>query len=271
IVVRDLLQGTETTITDQNLLFPSISDDGGKLAGFSVFKTPVAPSKFVIYDVASQTLNELPLHFQHTQAPPLLSPNGRFVAYETVYSVAETANDTNSFSDVALYDLQSQQLRLISVSRSTGFAGDSLSIPMAVLDDGSVVFESFADDLSAGAAYGVSSMYLFRNTLTDSDHDGLDDLLEMSLYGSLDTQGGSGGFRILSLSSATGGAAGWTITWQAQGNARYEVEFKHSLGDASWTPASGVITAADGAQSLSYSDTANNGADNRFYRIVQFP
>jgi hypothetical protein len=269
IVVRDLVEGTETTITGQNLLYPSISDDGRELAGFSVFKTPVALSKFVIYNVASQTLNEFPLHFQHTQAPPLLSPNGRFVAYETDYSVADTANDTNSFSDVALYDLQSQQLRLISVSHLTGFAADSLSIPMAVLDDGSIVFESFADDLSAGAANGVASMYLFRNILTDTDHDGLDDLLEMSLYGSLDSHGSPGGFQILSLSPASGGAGGWTITWQAEPNAQYKVEYKHSLTEASWTAASGAIIAAESAHSLSYADTANRGADARFYRVVR--
>jgi hypothetical protein len=270
IIVRDLLLGTDTTIT-QNLAFASISDDARLFAGFSVFRTPAALYNPVTYDAVTQQLTELPLHFQHTQSYPLLSPNGRFIAYETVSSTADTANDTNSFSDVALYDLQLKQLRLISVSGSTGFAADSLSIPMAVLNDGSVVFESFADDLFAGTPYGVGSMYLFRNTLTDSDHDGLDDLLEMSLYGSLDTQGGSVGFRILSLSSMTGGAAGWTITWEAQDNARYQVEYKHSLGDANWTAASGVITAADGAQSLSYSDTANNGADALFYRVVQLP
>jgi hypothetical protein len=225
----------------------------------------------VTYDTTTQELTELPLHFEHTQAYPLLSPNGRFIAYETAFSIADTANDTNSFSDVALYDIQLKQLRLISVSRSTGFAADSLSIPRAVLNDGSIVFESFADDLFEGTPNGVGSMYLFRNTLTDLDHDGIDDLLEMSLYGSLDSQGGSGSFRILSLNSVTGGSPGWTLTWEAQGNARYQVEYKHTLGDANWTAAGGVITAADGAQSLSYSDSANNGADALFYRVVRLP
>ena len=72
----------------------------------------------------------------------------------------------------------------------------------------------------------------------------------------------SGGFRVHSLSRASGG--GLTVTWQSETGATYRVLAKSRLEDTAWTALSGTVTAT-GAMASWVDAAATNRT--RFYRV----
>lgn len=89
-----------------------------------------------------------------------ISSDGRYVAF-----VSEASNlipgDNNGYADVFLYEVESGEIRLVSVAED-GVQGDDRSLQPSISGDGRfVAFVSLADNLHEGDSNGVSDVYLF--------------------------------------------------------------------------------------------------------------
>ncbi|HVY71015.1 MAG TPA: lamin tail domain-containing protein, partial [Verrucomicrobiae bacterium] len=73
-----------------------------------------------------------------------------------------------------------------------------------------------------------------------------------------------GGLRITTIHAS---ATGIAITWNSTTGARYQLQTKQSLADATWTSIGDVIVATGPASSASDAGAAGQG--QRFYRLVQ--
>ena len=88
---------------------------------------------------------------------PVMSPNGRYVVYESTASLASGANGQRQ---IFLRDRQTNQTELISVS-TAGTAGNNASYAPAISSDGRyVVFESTATNLVTGDVNGRTDIFL---------------------------------------------------------------------------------------------------------------
>jgi hypothetical protein len=83
-----------------------------------------------------------------TSAVPYISPNQRWVVFETDANVW-ASNDTNGNTDVYLKDRQTGSITL--VSQAGGVVGNDFSSVPAVADNGTVVFATAATNLSPAA------------------------------------------------------------------------------------------------------------------------
>ena len=93
----------------------------------------------------------------YDSAFPVMSPDGRYVVYESSASLASGANGQRQ---IFLRDRQTNQNELISVD-TAGTAGNSSSYAPAISSDGRyVVFESVSTNLVAGDTNGASDIFL---------------------------------------------------------------------------------------------------------------
>lgn len=84
-----------------------------------------------------------------------------------------------------------------------------------------------------------------------------------------------GAFHILSVAYTSGilfpppvTPAGWAVTWESSPSYTYQVEYKNSQSDSSWTPL-GAPILADWHPTTTFVDTTTNGTP-RFYRISAY-
>jgi hypothetical protein len=80
---------------------------------------------------------------------PSISPNQRYVAFESESNVWAPGIDTNGVSDVYVKDRQTGSITLVSAAK--GVVGNGGSFDPSVSDDGTVAFVSDATNLAAGA------------------------------------------------------------------------------------------------------------------------
>src|SRR4030095_13064858 len=79
---------------------------------------------------------------------PVISADGRYVAFES-RATNLVANDTNTFSDILVHDMQTGVTTLISVNSTGTGSGNQESIKPTISANGRVVvFQSFASNLS---------------------------------------------------------------------------------------------------------------------------
>ena len=71
----------------------------------------------------------------------------------------------------------------------------------------------------------------------------------------------------LTITEITTTGASATVTWTSIPGANYEVQYKNSLADLTWTPAGSTVVASG----LDTSFTDPTFLDSRFYRVVQLP
>jgi len=127
-----------------------VGDSNGKI---DVFVRDMASQSVVRANVDSaggQLANSARLSFGQT-----ISGDGRYVNFQT--TAHATPADLNTWQDVYVRDLVSNSTILVSVTPG-GAAGDFFSYAMSIAADGTVLFESDADDLAAGSS---SNLYVY--------------------------------------------------------------------------------------------------------------
>ncbi len=98
----------------------------------------------------------------NSSSDPKISPNGRYVAFQSYASNLSTI-DTNNFSDVFVLDTITDELSLVSVDRFGQASNNNSGLfGLDVIDTGWVTFESKASDLVATTA-GILSRVYFRS------------------------------------------------------------------------------------------------------------
>jgi hypothetical protein len=164
-----------------------------------------------------------------------------------------------------------------------------LTVPVPGADGRTVVFDSFAPDLTTGDLNGARDLFLLRLSAADSDGDGMDDDWEAAYFNNL-SRDGTGDFdgdaqsdlfefvagtdptnngsvlRVLRLERVGGETI---LIWSATPGTRYRVQFKDAVNAVAWTDLPGVVTAS--GTSASRLDDSGTGGPQRFYRVVVVP
>jgi archaellum component FlaF (FlaF/FlaG flagellin family) len=95
----------------------------------------------------------------HSDGIPVISGNGRYVAFESRASNL-VANDTNAANDVFVKDLQTGVTTMAS-SDSTGLQGDTVSSSPWLSGDGRFLsFESYASNLVPGDTNAIADVFI---------------------------------------------------------------------------------------------------------------
>lgn len=219
---------------------------------------------------------------------PVLSADGRFVVFKSQASDLGV-NDANGVTDVFVRDLVLGRTLLISLNRSGTASGNRLSAnPVMGADGRTVLFESFASDLTPNDFNETRDIFLLRLGAVDSDNDGMDDDWETTYFGTpllRDGTGDSDGdgvsdlaefkagtnpkndssiLRALTVTSLSDGST--TVYWSAVSGRTYQVQYKDSVSDTSWLSLPGTVIAAD-ATAAKVDNTATT-SPNRFYRVM---
>lgn len=185
---------------------------------------------------------------------PGLSADGRFVAY---FSQAGNLvpGDNNGVPDLFLYDNSSGATTLLTVSQLGNFAANNHSINAFFSSDGqTLVFNSWASDLSSQAFNNTGNLYAFQPYVTGVTNPPppFPETISLTVTNAQDLPPGLGG-------------SGPTLTWPVSPGRTYQVQFKDNLNDSVWQNINGDVTLV-GAQG--YVTDFAPSAGQRFYRIV---
>ncbi len=218
---------------------------------------------------------------------PLISPNGRYIVFES--KASDLGTDDNTFTDVYIYDRTDSRLSLVSGADAGRASGQSVSANPSFSQSGRIiVFQSFSANLvpdDRNQSSDVFAWHLPPSPLApsqDSDADGLEDAWEIRNFGSLDANpwedaDGDGVSNFLEYTASTAPSlkvvgvtlAGNTlrISWSSAPGQRYQIQFKESLQNANWNRLPTDFTATG---SITDATDAPAGAQ-RFYRVVLVP
>lgn len=149
---------------------PSISSDG-RFVAFRSYATNLVPgdtnsdADVFVYDRDSDSIERVSVNDSGVQGNdnslnPSISSDGRYVAFDS-YATNLVANDTNTDSDVFVYDRNSNTIERVSVNDS-GVQGNYGSYDPSISSDGRyVAFYSDATDLIAGDTNGASDVFVY--------------------------------------------------------------------------------------------------------------
>jgi hypothetical protein len=179
---------------------------------------------------------------------------------------------------------------LLNVNRTGRGGGNELSSAPIIEPDGrTVLFQSFASDLTEGDRNNNRDVFLVRLGTGDSDADGLADDWEVTYFNDL-SRDGSGDLdgdglsdfseyragtnpssdasllRVISITVL--GTEERTLIWSATPGKSYRVQFKDGF-ETAWQDLS-AATSVSGVQGFA-SDTTAPVSGNRFYRVVVLP
>ncbi len=155
-------------VADSSSVNPSISADG-RFVAFQSAATNLVPndtngkSDIFIYDRQNDTIERIAVSTavgaqNETSGAPSLSGDGRFVAFESD-ATDLVSDDTNSNTDVFVFDRQNGRTKRVSVSNQ-GVEGNGSSVNPALSANGNAVaFFSNATNLVSGSS--SSGMYFY--------------------------------------------------------------------------------------------------------------
>jgi Tol biopolymer transport system component len=216
-----------------------------------------------------------------------ISADGRYGVFLSAASDL-VANDTNDATDIFIRDLSVGTTILVSGNQTRTGTGNRLSgNPVMSADGRTLVFESFATDMTAGDWNNTKDLFVVRLGSVDSDGDGMDDDWELTYFGDLSRDGkgdadgdglsdlnefkagtspvGNSSFlRAMTVSPLNGGAT--TVIWNSVPGRVYRVQYKNSLNDPAWADLAGEVVAGD--RTASKTDDTATGLNQRFYRIL---
>ncbi len=218
---------------------------------------------------------------------PVITYDGRYVVFASKASDL-VSGDTNLVSDIFLYDRVLQQTMMLSVDPISGAPGLATSTKPVLGSDGrSVLFQTFAANLTQGDYNLSRDIMVLRLSSGDLDEDGLEDNWEMAYFGGLERDG-SGDFdadgatdikeflagtdptnqgsifRVLTLESIATGSV--TVLWSALPGRTYQVQYRTNMTDAPWTDLPGVVTP--NGSTGTKTDPQAGSASQRYYRVL---
>jgi Tol biopolymer transport system component len=183
---------------------------------------------------------------------PVISPDGRFIAYRSSASNNVPA-DLNQSPDLMLYD-RSNALTLLVTASAAGnrTANNRSAAPIFSADGKTLVFTSWASDLLSQDFNPVSDVFL------------------LSLAGAYGggNSGGGGGTNVitgLQMIQAPVGSALPAFSWTAQPGTFYHLQYKDDLNDPIWHDLNGSASVVGGF-GTAYDLSPSVG--NRFYRVI---
>ena len=216
---------------------------------------------------------------------PILSADGRYVVFH--YSPDHlTTNDQNRVSDVYVWDVVGKTTLLISSTPDGSRSGNrGSSAPILAPDGKTVVFRSWATDLTTASGGNAPDYYLMTLPVEDSDDDGLPDDWEMAYFNTL-SRDGSGDFdgdgisdaqefqigtdptnqgsvlRVIRLQQA--GKNQFNIFWAAVPGRSYAVQAQIAIDHGGWATLT-TVKATSPTGSWHFSDPGTY--PHRFYRV----
>ncbi len=164
---------------------------------------------------------------------PDISSDGRFVAYKSV-AANIVPGDNNGVADIFIYDRASGESRMLSLNESC-LPPDANSFPPVFSGDGrTLVFPSWASDLTAGDPNQAADLFAFT-------------------------------FLYAAISQNPGQTP--VISWPATPGQNYQVQFKTHMDEPAWQTLAGSVVITNGTAVMHDSSA---GSDQRIYRVVGF-
>ncbi|NOS70893.1 MAG: hypothetical protein HOP33_13300 [Verrucomicrobia bacterium] len=277
-----------------NCFNPAMSAEGR----WVVFESLLRPGQIrdiVLLDRQTGTTNLVSINRNGTAGGngtsicPQISFDGRYIVFASRASDL-VENDTNGSTDIFVRDQILNTTILASPNRQGSGSGNNLSLkPVLGADGRTIVFQSYASDLTENDFNNARDVFVLRLDAGDSDVDGIADDWELAYFGNL-LRNGSGDFdgddhtdlqeflagtdptntgsilRVMTITSLAGSA---TILWIATPGKNYRVQFKAELNDPGWTDLFGIVTAT--SSSASRMDDSVGADGQRFYRVVLVP
>ncbi len=266
---------------------PSISADGRYIAFGSKATNLVATDMngyydVFVYDRDSNTIRMVSVNAGGVQGnmasvSPSITADGRFVAFESSANNL-VSGDTNVKSDIFVFDLQTDTIKLASVT-STGTLGNGVSSEPSISADGRfVAFHSTATNLVSGDTNGFSDIFVFdlqtnaiqRVSVDSSGEQGNDD----SNYASISADGRYVAFRSGASNLVPGDIAGIydVFVYDRQTNAIQRANVDASGAEGNMGGFDPCISA-DGQYVAFYSSSTNfvTGDTNGFADIFAAP
>lgn len=155
---------------------PEVSDDGRWVAFESDATNLVSgdsngSTDVFLYDRDLDVMARISVSSAGVQAggsSPSMSADGRYIAFES--SGALITSDTNGWTDVYVYDRETDTLERVSLS-SAGVQGNSASFAPAISSDGRyVAFLSSATNLVSGLTVSRNRAYVYDRTTDQVEH-----------------------------------------------------------------------------------------------------
>jgi hypothetical protein len=173
---------------------------------------------------------------------PTISADGRFIAYRSSASDL-VAGGTNSLPNVFVFDRQTSNTILVSVSAYGNYASNNRSFAPAFSGDSqTLVFPSWASDLAA------------------QDFNQSANLFSLGIYPSIAALPFIGQIIFVPASGQNP-----VLSWPAVAAKTYQVQYKDNLNDAIWQNMNGSVTVVSNRASAT--DPVPSSSQ-RFYRIV---
>lgn len=230
-------------------------------------------------------VNNQPLIANGDSLPIGFTRDGRYLLFRSRASNL-VANDQNGVSDLYLHDCTSGFNLLIS--RASSGTANGVTGKALITDDGTrIVFESHATDLVANDRNLERDVFMVQVQAPDSDGDQLPDDWELAYFDNLSKDGtddsdGDGAtdlaefkagtnpinsesiLRVITLSSVGSGTT--TVVWQSMPGRKYQVQYKDSVNDPSWSLLGSLVTAQ--SESSETVDGQIPSTGQRFYRVL---
>jgi hypothetical protein len=172
---------------------------------------------------------------------PSISADGRFIAYRS------SATDlvpgiTNGLPNIFIYDRQTSNTTLVSISAYGNSAGNNRSLlPVFSGNSQTLVFQSWAADLAA-QDFNQSAV-----------------LFSVNIYPAIAPLPFIAQLIFAPLSSQTP-----ALSWPAVAGKTYQVQFKNNLSDSTWQNLNGTVTVVSNTASTT---DLTPSSTQRFYRI----
>jgi len=172
---------------------------------------------------------------------PAISADGRFIAYRS------SATDlvpgiTNGLPNIFIYDRQTSNTTLVSISAYGNSAGNNRSLlPVFSGNSQTLVFQSWAADLAA-QDFNQSAV-----------------LFSVNIYPAIAPLPFIAQLIFAPLSSQTP-----ALSWPAVAGKTYQVQFKNNLSDSTWQNLNGTVTVVSNTASTT---DLTPSSTQRFYRI----
>lgn len=219
-----------------------------------------------------------------------ITPDGRHLVFAS-RGTNLVASDQSGMADIYLHDLTRDVTILLSSGDAGATSGNgSSTMPIVSADGRTVLFQSFADDLSLGDYNFSRDIFMVQLGGPDSDGDQMDDDWEMAYFSTLsrDDTGDFDGdgasdlaefqagtdptdlgsiLRIICITSLSGGHT--RIVWSASPGRSYRAQYKDGFDDLVWKDLPDVVTPVGTTGSLTGASPDSNS--RRFYRVVVLP